>query len=343
MPSPLPNKSSGLPGLSSRASSTQGIPPRAPPSRAPNPQTSAAGTSTPGGPTPPNLAETIRLLPWHLGKIAVYRWPAQAPTRARGVVLLVHGLGEHMGRYAHVAHHLQREGWICVGYDHPGHGRSDGIRGRLPQEWALVQALIHVALHVINELPSRVAQELPFVLIGHSMGGLVVAESLRSSTDKLPDIAAVVLSAPAFGAPVPSWQKLALRAVAGVVPHLGLDHAIQPQWVCRDTSVVRKYVCDPLVHRRISPRLGHWILDRGARVVADAGKWQHPCLILSAGTERLVSNQAINTFLERAPSGTVDHHHEPAMFHEMFNDAEHQRVLQAVSRWLEARAPLPLA
>jgi alpha-beta hydrolase superfamily lysophospholipase len=248
-----------------------------------------------------------------------------------------------MGRYAHVADHLQRVGWICVGYDHPGHGRSDGIRGRLPQEQALVQALIHVALHVINELPTRVAQDLPFVLIGHSMGGLVVAESLRSSANELPDIAAVVLSAPAFGAPVPAWQKLALRAFAGLVPDLAMDHAIQPQWICRDTAAVKRYLSDPLVHRRVSLRLGHWILESGDRVVADAGEWRHPSLILSAGSERLVSNRAIETFLARAPSGMVDHHHEPAMFHEMFNDAEHQRVLRAVSRWLDARALLPLA
>lgn len=286
----------------------------------------------------PSPDPQIDPLPWHLGTLAVYRWPTEPLRRARGVVLLIHGLGEHMGRYAHVADHLQRAGWICVGYDHPGHGRSEGHRGTLPHEQALVQALIHVALHVIAELPSRIAQDLPFVLLGHSMGGLVVAESLRGSEDKLPDIAGVVLSAPAFGAPVASWQRFALRSLSGVLPNLGLDHAIQPRWVCRDTSVVKQYLSDPLVHRRISPRLGSWILESGDRVVSEAGLWRHRSLLLSAGIEHLVSNAAIETFIAQAPAGTIDHHHEPAMFHEMFNDAEYPRVLQVVSRWLEKHA-----
>ena len=321
----------------------------APRPSAPRPSTSgppAPGSPPPGSPAPgspasgePPGAAQIDLLPWHFGALAIYHWPAPPTTRARGVVLLVHGLGEHMGRYAHVAAQLQRAGWICVGYDHPGHGRSEGIRGRLPHSQALEQALIHVALHVVAELPTRVAQELPFVLVGHSMGGLVVAESLRSSADRLPDIAAVVLSAPAFGAPLAAWQRLALRTLAGPLPHLSLDHAIQPQWICRDTAVVRNYQRDPLVHRRVTPRLGGWIVSSGERVVAEAGKWRHRALLLSAGVERLVSNKAIDAFISSAPPGIVEHHHEPAMFHEMFNDADHVRVLQVVLRWLEEHAP----
>ncbi|NCV40568.1 MAG: alpha/beta hydrolase, partial [Betaproteobacteria bacterium] len=79
-----------------------------------------------------NSNPRIEALPWPQGELAVYRWPEGQAHQPRGVVLLVHGLGEHMGRYSETAHFLQEEGWICIGYDHLGHGRSAGARGTLP-------------------------------------------------------------------------------------------------------------------------------------------------------------------------------------------------------------------
>ncbi|NDH35419.1 MAG: hypothetical protein EBX67_08095 [Betaproteobacteria bacterium] len=82
-----------------------------------------------------NSNPRIEALPWPQGELAVYRWPEGQAHQPRGVVLLVHGLGEHMGRYSETAHFLQEEGWICIGYDHLGHGRSAGARGTLPSGW----------------------------------------------------------------------------------------------------------------------------------------------------------------------------------------------------------------
>jgi alpha-beta hydrolase superfamily lysophospholipase len=147
---------------------------------------------------------------------------------------MVHWLGEHMGRYSQTAQVLQHEGWICVGYDHLGHGRSEGERGKIPFSDALVEGLVHVAQHVIAEMPSKIAQELPLILLGHSMGGLVVVQAIAKARDRMPDICAAVLSAPALGIFVSESEKWLLRSIPRLLPNLCLDNKINTSSICRD-------------------------------------------------------------------------------------------------------------
>ncbi|MFZ9526077.1 MAG: alpha/beta fold hydrolase, partial [Burkholderiaceae bacterium] len=191
----------------------------------------------------------IDTLPWSYGNLAVYRWNASLPTQARGVVLMVHGLGEHMGRYSQTAQVLQQEGWICVGYDHLGHGLSEGDRGKIPFSDALVEGLVHVAQHVIAEMPSKIAHELPLILLGHSMGGLVVVQAIAKARDRMPDICAAVLSAPALGIFLSTSEKWLLHSIPLLFPNLCLANKIDTSTLCRDKAVVERYNKDPLVHR----------------------------------------------------------------------------------------------
>ncbi|NCW26643.1 MAG: alpha/beta fold hydrolase, partial [Betaproteobacteria bacterium] len=179
---------------------------------------------------------TIDSLPWSYGNLAVYRWNASLPMQARGVVLMVHGLGEHMGRYSQTAQVLQQEGWICVGYDHLGHGRSEGDRGKIPFSDALVEGLVHVAQHVIAEMPSKIAQDLPLILLGHSMGGLVVVQAIAKARDRMPDICAAVLSAPALGIFLSTSEKWLLHCIPLLVPNLCLANKIDTSTLCRDRA-----------------------------------------------------------------------------------------------------------
>ncbi len=274
---------------------------------------------------------TIDSLPWSYGNLAVYRWNASLPMQARGVVLMVHGLGEHMGRYSQTAQVLQQEGWICVGYDHLGHGRSEGDRGKIPFSDALVEGLVHVAQHVIAEMPSKIAQDLPLILLGHSMGGLVVVQAIAKARDRMPDICAAVLSAPALGIFLSTSEKWLLHCIPLLVPNLCLANKIDTSTLCRDRAVVERYNKDPLVHRKISLRLAAWMFHASQQIDQCARDWSIPVLLLLAGKDELVDNNSARRFAQQLSAELVAVDNEPEMLHEVLNDPEKGRVLNRIA------------
>ena len=282
-----------------------------------------------------NSNPRIEALPWPQGELAVYRWPEGQAHQPRGVVLLVHGLGEHMGRYSETAHFLQEEGWICIGYDHLGHGRSAGARGTLPSSDALVEGLVQVAQHVVAELPSKIAQELPLILLGHSLGGLVVTQALSTASERMPEVRAAVLSAPALGIHLSGLQSTLLKTLPIFAPNLCLDNGLDANAVCRDPEVVRRYLNDPLVHRKISLRLAAWMMDCANHLPRRLATWSTPVFLLLAQKDRLGDNQAAERFAALVPADLVTVHRETMMFHEMLNDPEKQRVLQKIADWMD--------
>ncbi|NBO03843.1 MAG: alpha/beta hydrolase, partial [Betaproteobacteria bacterium] len=273
---------------------------------------------------------TIDSLPWSYGNLAVYRWNASLPMQARGVVLMVHGLGEHMGRYSQTAQVLQQEGWICVGYDHLGHGRSEGDRGKIPFSDALVEGLVHVAQHVIAEMPSKIAQDLPLILLGHSMGGLVVVQAIAKARDRMPDICAAVLSAPALGIFLSTSEKWLLHCIPLLFPNLCLANKIDTSTLCRDRAVVERYNKDPLVHRKISLRLAAWMFHASQQIDQCARDWSIPVLLLLAGKDELVDNNSARRFAQQLSAELVAVDNEPEMLHEVLNDPEKGRVLNRI-------------
>ncbi|NBO96569.1 MAG: alpha/beta hydrolase [Betaproteobacteria bacterium] len=278
---------------------------------------------------------TIDSLPWSYGNLAVYRWNASLPMQARGVVLMVHGLGEHMGRYSQTAQVLQQEGWICVGYDHLGHGRSEGDRGKIPFSDALVEGLVHVAQHVIAEMPSKIAQDLPLILLGHSMGGLVVVQAIAKARDRMPDICAAVLSAPALGIFLSTSEKWLLHCIPLLVPNLCLANKIDTSTLCRDRAVVERYNKDPLVHRKISLRLAAWMFHASQQIDQCARDWSIPVLLLLAGKDELVDNNSARRFAQQLSAELVAVDNEPEMLHEVLNDPEKGRVLNRIADWMD--------
>ena len=260
------------------------------------------------------------------GELVVYDTPA--PEKPRATVLIVHGLGEHAGRYAHVAAALVQAGFAVRAYDHQGHGRSAGQRGTLHTPDGLLQDLATVIDDTRRRAPDR-----PLVLLGHSMGGLVVA---RAVAQQLRPVDALVMSSPALGIHANLLQKLLLSVLPGWLPHLTIANGLDPQWVARDAAVVKAYREDPLVHDRISPRLGAWIWREGPKTVEGAGTWPLPTLLLYAGTDHLVDPAASDAFAQRAPRGRVSAQRYEAMYHEVFNDPERDQVLDTLTRWLQA-------
>ncbi len=255
---------------------------------------------------------------------------------ARGTVLIVHGLGEHIGRYQSLADHLNACGWTVVGYDQRGHGASGGPRGGIPQAHSLLQDL---AL-VIDKL--RTVYPGPLLLLGHSMGAAVVARFVAEGLSNAPAewyrvVDGLVLSSPALDVGMNALQKLLLAVALPLVPGLALGNGLKPAWISRDAAVVAAYQADPLVHDRITPRLARFMVDAGALARAVAPQWSLPTLLLYAGADRCVAPQGSADFAGAAPASVVQARRFDALAHEIFNEPERAQVLQVLATWLAQR------
>jgi alpha-beta hydrolase superfamily lysophospholipase len=252
-------------------------------------------------------------------------------SKTLGTVILVHGLGEHAGRYGEVAAHLHQWGFAVRAYDQQGHGQSEGPRGDLLHPGSLQADLCRV-IDDTRQRPDLVGT--PLILLGHSMGGLVVARTLA---EQLRPVDAAVLSSPALGAFPNLFQKMLLATLPRVLPHLRVDNGLKADFVSRDPDVVKAYKADALVHRRISAGLAAWILENGEKTLHDAAQWKVPTLLLYAGQDKLVNAQATSDFVNAAPQAVVQAQCFEAMYHEIFNDLYRAQVFTALKRWLLAR------
>ena len=268
-------------------------------------------------------------------KLHLHEWPC---AQARGTVLIVHGLGEHIGRYGHVAAQLLRSGRSVVGYDQRGHGASEGARGALNHADDLLADLAQVIDAVRRQHPG------PLTLLGHSMGGLVAARFVAGGLEGAPPPAwcrpvdALMLSSPALDPGLSAAQMIALAVAGRLAPNLAVGNGLKPDWISRDPAVVKAYLADPLVHDRITPKLARFIADGGAFVRAHAAQWRVPTLLLYAGADRCVAPAGSAAFAAAAPSGVVTARAFPALFHEIFNEPEQAEVLDTLASWLRARS-----
>ncbi|HQY39267.1 MAG TPA: lysophospholipase [Giesbergeria sp.] len=265
--------------------------------------------------------------------LAVYDWPLADGRPQRGTVLLVHGLGEHAGRYHAVAHHLNAWGFAVRAYDQYGHGQSDGPRGGLNHDMRLLDDLADM----VDATRARTPEGLPLVLLGHSMGGLVAA---RFVAMHLRPVDALVLSSPALDPGLNAVQKVLLATLPGVAPNLRISNGLDAQYLSHDPTVVAAYQADPLCHDRISARLARFIADGGPATVARAAHWSVPTLLMWAGDDRLVQPAGSAAFAAAAPRGVVESRCFESLWHELFNEQDAAPVFAALRQWLDARFPL---
>ena len=261
-------------------------------------------------------------------------WPADRP--GRGTVVVVHGLGEYIGRHAPVARFLNGLGFDAIGFDQRGHGRSDGLRGRIPTDDALLADLAAVL-----DRARAVHRGGAFVLLGHSLGGAVAARFVAEGLSARPrpwarPVDHLVLSSPALATHA-GWPTRALANVLGsLLPDLPLGNGLSPDWLSRDPAVVADYRRDPIVHDRIAPRLARFLFAAGTDVRARAPRWRTPTTLLWSGADRCVAPAGSATFLGAAPSGIVDGTCFPTLRHELFNEPERATVFAALAASLEA-------
>ncbi len=277
--------------------------------------------------------------------LALYHWQAEQSTKqpgdvgapSRGVVLLVHGLGEHAGRYDQVANKLRQWGFDVCAYDQRGHGESTGLPGTLPNSSALLDDLAEVVDNTRQQYP-----KLPLILLGHSLGGLVVSRFVSLSMRR---VDAVVLSSPALDAGLNIFQKLLLGVLPGMAPNLRVGNGLDPNYISRDPQVVRAYLADRRVHKKISPRLGQFIASAGPATVAAADRWSTPTLLMYAGADKLVNPAGSRRFAALAAEsravkpGTVTAKCFDGYYHELFNEPQPAPVFGLLKSWLDARFP----
>jgi alpha-beta hydrolase superfamily lysophospholipase len=262
--------------------------------------------------------------------LAIQDWPLPEGLSLRGVIVLVHGLGEHAGRYDPLAQRLNSWGFAVRGYDHYGHGESNGTRGSLPSETRLVDDLADV----MDSTRARMDPSLPLIVLGHSMGGLIAASLVALGQFRVDGL---VLSSPALDPGVSSFQRMLLALLPRFAPNLTLGNGLNPDFISHDRRVVRAYKADPLVHDRISARLARFIADAGPKVLARAHDWEVPTLLMYAGADRLVDPAGSRAFAAAAPAQMVASRCFEHLYHEIFNEPDSDPVFQLLKQWLDAR------
>jgi len=265
------------------------------------------------------------------------QWSLPGAAPARGTVLLVHGLGEHIGRYEHVAAQLNDWGWHVVGFDQRGHGASGGPRGDVPDAQRLLQDL---ALVIDVLRADAMLGAGPLLLLGHSMGGLVAARFVAGGLEARARAAwsrpveGLILSSPALDPGMSPLQKLLLKISLPLLPHLAVNNGLKPAWISRSPAVVAAYQADPMVHARVTPMLVHMIVEGGHQVLAAAPRWHVPTLLLWAGSDRCVAPQGSAVFAENAPQEWLRAQVFEPLYHEIFNEPEQAQVFSLMKDWL---------
>lgn len=294
--------------------------------------------------------ENLALYEWPLDALAIEMGQHALPPRA--MVLLVHGLGEHASRYDHVASQLLDWGFAVRAYDQRGHGESGGFRGVLPNETALLDDLAEIVddtrlrcVRLLEEVNAdgrspQPPAHLPLVLLGHSMGGLVVSRFVALG---IRPVDGLVMSSPALDPGLNALQKLLLAFMPRLAPDLCVGNGLDARYISHDEEVVKKYFTDRLVHDRISPRLGKFIATAGPATVAAAAQWRTPTLLMYAGADRLVNPAGSRAFAENAANspavtaGMVTSRCFEGLYHEIFNEVESEPVFDTLKAWLDAR------
>jgi len=252
-------------------------------------------------------------------------WPIDAPAGARRGIVLMHGLGEHCGRYAHVARFFNDCGLSVRVYDHRGHGRSGGARGDAPDAETLAQD----ARIVIDDFARNLSS--PPLLLGHSMGGTFAAYYAARA---LSPLGGLILSAPALGIKLSAAQRMLLRVLGAIAPGFGIPNGFDSRYLSHRADVIAAYDSDPLVHAKISARLLRAMLAAVEYSQAHASVLRVKTLLLVAGEDRLVDAGGSAAFFAKLPAGLGAMQHYAGYYHELFNEVDAARVFDDMRAWL---------
>jgi alpha-beta hydrolase superfamily lysophospholipase len=242
-----------------------------------------------------------------------------------GIVLLVHGIGEHSGRYAHVAQALTDVGYVLLAFDQRGHGRSEGLRGD-----EMMGQICSDTSHFLDDAHNRYPS-LPIFLYGHSLGGALV---LYHCIANLPNITGVIATAPGLAADKgisPMTIRL-VKILARVLPKTQIDNGLNRNLLSRDPQVIERYNNDPLVHGKVTARLGFDLLRVG-QVVRESTTFPVPLLLIVGSEDKLIDAKVIQEF-GKSLEGDVTVKVWDGLYHEVHNEPEQDQVFDFMIAWM---------
>ncbi len=252
--------------------------------------------------------------------------PDETPKAA---VLIVHGLGEHSGRWAHVAEFFTAHDYAVMSFDLRGHGKSEGVRGDAVSFDQVCAEIDEMAHKMKVSFP-----KLPLFIYGHSLGG---ALALYYGFRTHPAVAGIVASAPGLAAakPIPRSTEILGQVMKRLAPTFQIENGLDLSGLSRDEEVIRKYKADPLVHTKISARFGIDLIEKGKWILAQ-DTFPVPLLLIQGSADRVVSPAPNLAFAKRL-KGDVTLRVFEGFYHEPHNEPEQKQVLQTIVDWMEAK------
>ncbi|MEZ4903920.1 MAG: alpha/beta hydrolase [Spirosomataceae bacterium] len=252
-------------------------------------------------------------------------WRVENP---KGAIALIHGFGEHSGRYAHVAQFFNTYGYAVYALDNRGHGQSDGKRGHTPRYESYLDD-IGVFLAEVN---SQIGDK-PLFLYGHSMGGNL---ALNYVLKRKPSLKGLIATGP--------WVQLAFepkpilvflgKLMRYIFPSFSQDSDLEQSHISKDATVVEAYKNDPLVHGKITASASIGVLEAASFLNEYTGTMPIPTLIMHGSDDLLTSQPASEVFSKRV-GGDIVYKKWEGMYHELHNEPQKQAVFQYTLEWLE--------
>lgn len=248
----------------------------------------------------------------------------------KAVICLVHGLGEHVSRYAHVAEALGREGFVVFGADLRGHGRSGGPRGHISSIEDFMQDI-----DVLFEQARTRYPDLPLYLYGHSLGGIQV---LHYGLTRKPKVKGVIATSSGLHTAIEqqAMKVLMAKVLGSLLPSVAIPSGLDPKSISRDEKVVQAYIDDPLVHDKISLGFGKVMIGVTAWTLAHAGEFSLPLLLMHGKADALAFPSSSTEFAAPLKEKCTLVLWEDA-YHELHNEPIKDEVFKTMTLWMDAR------
>ena len=253
------------------------------------------------------------------------------PSDPQAVVIVVHGYGEHSGRYLHVLDAFAARGYAVFAPDHRGHGRSRRVFGDIEG-----CRKIREDIHILTQTAQQVCPGLPAVILGHSMGGML---ALYQLLEYQREYSAVVLSGPMVMLPegISPLMKVLAGWIAAVLPNLPVQK-VDLSETTRNMEMRAADEEDPLQYRgKVRARTGHELLKAQTEVLARMGEITLPLLVMHGGEDRIIDPAAAGEVYSRIGSSDKTNKEWPGLYHELMNEPERDEVFRYIFQWLQER------
>jgi acylglycerol lipase len=260
--------------------------------------------------------------------LSLYFQGWQPDGETKGVICLVHGLGEHSGRYAHWASMLSSAGYTLMTYDLRGHGKSGGKRGHASSFDDYIKDTDILLKEATDKFPGK-----PCFLYGHSLGGLIVNYYVLNQKPKL---AGVIVTALSNNTSLQKQKtKIMLSKILGsIAPTLTIQSGLVPSTICRDPEVVERYITDPLVHHQVTVGWGKSALHAISWSDQHASEWTLPVLYMHGEKDELGYSEGSREFSNKIKSDCTLKIW-PGLYHEVHNEPEKEQVFVYLRDWLD--------